>query len=68
MPRPRFTLRWLMLGVAVLAIALGVDGLRRRRAHWLGLAYLHAAAERSDLDRAARQPWILVAPDPAEPE
>ncbi len=44
MPRPRFTIRWMMVLVAVAALALSVAATRRRMAN-LSLAYLDRARE-----------------------
>lgn len=100
LPRVRVTVRRLMVGVAVTALALAADQVRRRRADYLGRAAINADAEqmsrayaddargphcdpqrvergdalaayhaalRLKYERAARRPWLPVAPDPPEP-
>jgi hypothetical protein len=113
MPRARFTVRGLMIAVAVAGALLGAAvealRLRRRSAEYAALAGRHAANERTfraiaaagpggallliahgpgtrsrrttpgaeadheaalrlKYERAARYPWLPVAPDPPEPE
>lgn len=43
MPRPRFSLRWSIVIVAVAAILLGTEAMRRRRADYLSRADVHAS-------------------------
>src|SRR4051794_25110270 len=87
LPRPRFTLRRLMVAVAVAGVAFGLFDMRNRSSaycHWAigygNLARLYrygildiAANEdavrtfdelRIKYERAARFPWLPVAPDP----
>jgi hypothetical protein len=108
-PRLRFTVRRLMLAVAVVAALLGCADLWRRREHYRRLAETHALSEmvlrvdsvmargdptggpgvrlldlsdsleeaakwadyhaglRRKYERAARYPWLPVAPDPPPP-
>jgi hypothetical protein len=101
--RPRFTVRRLMVVVALAALLLGViAGVENRRRSFLSLVDAHRAGmiaweegdpsetsrERFDLsgrkvslkdhrwhlqmaekyERAARYPWLPVAPDPPAPE
>jgi hypothetical protein len=99
-PRFRFTVRGMMLAVAVAGMACGGEVVRRRRAAFLAQAEVHRALadylsvsehyvlrpgdthlsltgrRRAEVEarlaakyeRAARHPWLPVAPDPPEPE
>src|SRR5579862_1676552 len=99
--RPRFTVRRLMVAVAIVGISLGLEGIRRRKAEYSkrweyhrgnnvqgrmdltdGLFRMHRGgpipfrelARESQIqyhgkmarkyERAARYPWLPVAPDP----
>ena len=56
LPRPRLTIRWMMVLVAVAALALSVEATRRRMAD-LSLAYLGRAREYSNKGNpGTRQP------------
>jgi hypothetical protein len=85
--RPRFTVRRLMVAVAVVGVVLGIGSdLDRRRRRFLDLRsyYREKAVIHSECwtrivsmrdyylsrkyERAARYPWLPVAPDPPEPE
>jgi hypothetical protein len=107
MPRVRFTVRRLMVAVAVLALVAAIGEMTRRSASYDRLARYYAERETLSLDlmaafarpdrpelsevcsveyarnrafaeheerlkrkyrRAARYPWLPVAPDPPEPE
>ncbi len=103
LPRVRFTVRRLMVAVAIVAAVLaGLEALRMRRAEFQRVSVLHRrhlltlgrwelldpVAQRADEEaqargdprkswhlhladkyrRAARYPWLPVAPDPPEPE
>jgi hypothetical protein len=84
LPRPRFTMRWLMVAVAIVALGLGILAeLHRRSARFAQIAWHHEieadicssttkAQHHLDLTRryqhAARYPWLPVAPDPPEPQ
>jgi hypothetical protein len=93
LPRLRFTVRGLMIAVAVAAISiLMADSLRRLsneysekadryrvEAHWVLQGYPGNAPDQirrhdqllllaTKYDRAARHPWLPVAPNPPEPE
>jgi hypothetical protein len=46
LPRVRFTVRRLMIAVAVLALLLGATAIRQRRAHFQSLADYHAVQAR----------------------
>src|SRR5262245_54061673 len=45
MPRPRFTVRWLMVAIAVVALAIGGSLMWQRRLAYLALAASHAQME-----------------------
>jgi hypothetical protein len=47
MKLPRFTVRGMMLAVAVIAIVIGADNMRRRRDHYLEARALHELMERN---------------------
>jgi hypothetical protein len=84
LPRPRFTVRTLMIAVAIVAVAAAIAvGLRRRSQRFMRLAYDHedmsytrpgdpVASYHDRLSwkyqQAARYPWLSVPPDPPEPE
>jgi hypothetical protein len=120
MPRPRYTLRWMMVAVAIAGIGLGGYRMHRHRLRSLERARSYAESERycsfmwsevsaypnfrwpgdhrppsspeelrkaeevahsswerkidyhanlrRKYERAARYPWLPVAPDPPEPE
>jgi len=96
MPRLRFTVRRMMIAVAIVAALLGWLGERRARflrlsAHYgrLAKSYLDLQPDpqpgeypdatgwrqiiwswglRSKYERAARYPWLPIAPDPPEPD
>ncbi len=87
-PRVRFTLRRMMIAVAIVAILLGLAEMtRRRRAAFREKStairwseYVEGHGKRrpeiaehyrrmaEKYERAARYPWLPVAPDPPEPE
>ena len=109
MPRVRFTVRGMMVAVAIVGMACGGELIRRRRNYYLNEADTYAYGERIFREsadeplegcragqvsreaqarfkvetlatadhyaalkrkyaRAARYPWLPVAPDPPEPE
>jgi hypothetical protein len=89
LPRPRFTLRRLMVAVAVMAVVLGLcRWLWTRSVAFRSIADAHNAQRMGGIpmhtenlpsllyhiemgnkyDRAARYPWLPVAPDPPEPK
>ena len=102
MPRVRFTVRWMMVVVAIVAaIVLTAIFLNRRSDEFWGRAAYHQGGEamsravafrarrlnddvrliahaeqmeahhralKLKYERAARHPWLPVAPDPPEPE
>ena len=95
LPRPRFTVRRLMVAVAIVAFlafvaGLAIEGKRRadeygREADRIGAELMRLGQYKQDLpsvqarqarlgklflkySRAARYPWLPVAPDPPEPE
>jgi hypothetical protein len=79
LPRVRFTVRRMMVAVAVLALAVGwwKQG-ERRRARFRALAIVHLIEANEPTDYhgrtavkymwATRYPWLPVAPDPPEPK
>jgi hypothetical protein len=79
-PHPRFTVRRLMVAVAIVALPIGLWG---RSMAFARIAREHAAREKDFADarassyhwnlavkyeRAAMYPWLPVAPDPPEPQ
>lgn len=87
--RPRFTVRWLMIAVAIVAVVLGLSRwLWNRSVAFRAIADVHNAHRMGSIpmhtgnlpwlmyhiemekkyDRAARYPWLPVAPDPPEPQ
>ncbi len=52
LPRVRFTARWLMAAVAVVALVMGAELTRRRWAHRQQMARHYARAERTYRDQA----------------
>ena len=52
LPRVRFTVRWLMAAVAVVALVMGAELTRRRWAHRQQMARHYARAERTYRDQA----------------
>ena len=52
--RPRITLRWLMLAVAIVALAIGTEMTRQRWIHRQGIVRHYANAERSYREEAKR--------------
>ncbi len=81
--RPRFTVRRLMVAVAIMGLICGVSThLYRRSAHFHRLAVRHHSigytssstskiehhlALSEKYERASRYPWLSVEPDPPEP-
>lgn len=53
LPRLRYTLRTLLVLVVLVAVAFGVDGLRRRRAGFLQKSAQYARLEKSSLSMIA---------------
>ncbi len=87
LPRVRFTLRRMMIAVAILAISMAAalrwfDLHSRARAYafWAAVSpmnikgpkgermAMHYDLLRLKYERAARYPWLPVAPDPPEPK
>ena len=81
--RPRFTVRRLMVAVAVLAVLLGVGRTFFLAVFYARMSYGHlskkfTAKSRIEADyhgnlqekyrEAAARPWLHVPPDPPEPE
>ena len=60
-PRPRFTMRWMMIVVAIIAVAMGIEVMRRRHDSFRRNADFHAVEEKAslesieDLRRGARE-------------
>ena len=82
-PRFRFTIRWMMVAVAIVAVALGMKVLNDRASGYRSRASDHRLdlVEPPNLPRvefhnrmsrtyarAARYPWLPVEPDPPGPE
>ena len=48
-PRPRFTMRWMMIVVAIIAVAMGVEVMRRRHDAFRRRANFYAVEEKASL-------------------
>jgi hypothetical protein len=67
LPRFRFSVRRMMVAVAVVAIVMGADNMRRRRDRWRELGFRHQMGENSNL-RLAKAHSETAAQDEAGAE